>query len=81
MIDADFFKHLKERLPRRAAEIDVLERAWLSEARIGVESSGGTTSVTPPGLASAVERPRIDPLPPDDWSDIPARFIGRELSN
>ena len=26
-----------------------------------------------------MERPRIDPLPSDDWSDIPARFIGRQL--
>jgi hypothetical protein len=24
-------------------------------------------------------RPKIEPLPRDDWSDIPARFIGRQL--
>ncbi len=32
-----------------------------------------------PAESSTVERPRIEPLPFDDWSDIPARFIGRQL--
>ncbi len=32
-----------------------------------------------PASAAAVERPKIEPLPWDDWSSIPDRFIGRQL--
>ena len=51
--------------------LEALKAEW--DAKQAPRAAGATAAPTAP------ERPKIDPLPPDDWSDMPARFIGRQL--
>ena len=78
LINAAFFAFLRKVRDGRGE----IELPWKEPGSprdgISVEPSGDTTSVIARiGLRCGAAR--IDPLPTDDWRDIPAKFIGREL--
>jgi len=79
---------LRDSSARRVADIASKERTFssLAELRKCFESlkaewdeRSGAGSTAAPRAAAEPERPKIDPLPLDDWANIPDRFIGRQL--